>query len=955
MSLLQNVVSRLLKESSADFSNFAIVFPNKRAGLFFKKLLAQQIEKPVWAPAVLSLSELVEKISPYESLDKFSLIYRLYQIMSKYYQENETFERFFFWGETLIVDFDEADKFLMDAKLLLQDLSHIKDLEGSLAHLNKEQIELLKRYWKNFSKALTREQEQTLSIWKILYPTYEEFTASLRKEGKAYPGMMYKWVAENLGKTMDIPYRKIIFAGFNALSASEEKLITWCCQNKGSEVFWDADDYYLNDEFQEGGKFLRHIKRSNPVLAGTFQPAYPGKSFENRRIDVVECSSDVGQAQEAGRLLESLLQQHADPEKTAVILPNEKLLLPILGAIPESANALNITMGYSLQNSLAYGFLLGLIDLQKNISTKNGTCFYYKDVINVLSHPFVFSTKEKPARQIIQNLKEKNVIFPSPDLLLVEDESLRAIFREVKKAPELIGYLQDNLLAAAEVLEDDNFESEFIFHFYKLLNNLKAFLENTSFEIDLKTFTRLINHSIYRERAPFEGEPLKGLQIMGFMETRNLSFENVILLSANEGVLPPAKQDVSFIPYSIRRVYGLPTIDHSDAIFSYLFYRLIHNARNVTIIYNSNSEKGNTGELSRFVRQLDVESNITINYKTQENDIFPFGENKIAIRKTPEVLQRLGRYLVDNGNDPEKRFSPSAFSTFLDCPLRFYFKYVLDLYEEDEIEEDIRERELGNIFHRAIEIIYRDFDNDGKRSVTQSDIQAIIDKAEQYTDAAFHEHFGVAEGSPYDFRGQTDLARDIVKTLVLRVLEIDLQYAPFDILGVEANDRKGFKLDLDIGGKQKVGIKGVIDRIDKKEGTVRIIDYKTGKDKSNFADIPSLFNPENKNRNKAVFQTFLYGMIFQSARPGEDGVLEAGLFNLREMFKDEFNTKISLGPPSQKNRIHDIRPFLEEYKNQLSGLLQNIYDPDIDFVQTEDLKKCGYCPYNDICNKEKSN
>lgn len=953
MGLLQDICERLLREKTADYSQWTIVFPNKRAGLFFKRLLSQQINHPIWSPEILSINEVFERHCPYLICDKFTLIYKLYNIIGKYYTENESFEQFFFWGETLLADFDEIDKFLVDPKHLFQDLSYIKDLESSLSHLTENQKELIKKYWKSFEGVLTKEQEKTLSVWKILGSVYDDFVSQLEEKDMAYSGMIRRWVIDNLDNGVEPQFDNIIFGGFNALSVTEEKLICWYKQNLNCELFWDADDYYLKDDQQEAGEFLRHYKNSHPILSQTFKASYSSDGFSGKSIDVIECSTDAGQAQEVGNVLEQLISQGMDPEEIAVVLPEESLLLPVLNTIPEKVESLNITMGYPLKNSLTYSFLLALLELQKDEQRGKSNAFYYKNVFKILSHPFIFDRSDNFARELIARIKKENILFVNPKMLHSNNEELKTVFQRVGGTVRLIDYLLNNLLSVAAGIEESSLESEFILHFYKLLNNLKDLFIANPIDVNYNAFIRLINHAIYRERLPFEGEPLKGLQIMGFMETRNLGFKHIILLSASEGVMPPARQEVSFIPHSIRKAYSLPTIDHSDSIYSYLFYRLIHNCKNITVLFNGNSERGRTGELSRFIRQLMVETDFNINIKSQDVKIYPVNTVGIAVKKNSEILDKLSEYIV-KGDQPVKRLSPSAINTYLDCSLKFFFRYVLNIYEDEEVEEDIHERELGLLFHRVMELIYSEFSQAKNQKVDQTAIQNKMKEVDHFLERAFSEYYHFDDPKDFLLSGQSELAYGIIKELVLQVLTIDEKYAPFNILGLEADESKGYTLDFEIetGNEPvKVGLKGIIDRIDQQNGKTRILDYKTGKDVREFSDIPSLFDPENKKRNKAVFQTFLYCLIFLKAHPDTTDQLQMGLYNLRDIFSDNFNVLIRLKDKDARP-VEDVKPFLEEYKNELKSLLEKIFNPDIDFVQTDDLMKCKFCPYVDICNRE---
>jgi hypothetical protein len=947
MRFLEEIVDVVIDKYQGKEDETVIVFPNRRAGLFFRKYLSSRISRPIWSPKIVSIEDFIKELSGLRSADKLDLIFELFKVFSSLNKSKEEFDKFYFWGNVLLQDFDEIDKFLVDVELLFRNLVHIKNLENSLDYLQDEQKEIIMSFWKSFGEKLSKQQKGFLGIWDNLFQTYTQFKAKLRDKNIAYDGMIYRQVAEDLEQgRLNTTDERIIFAGFNALSKSEESIISWFVRHEKGEVFWDADDYYLNDNKQEAGRFLREMKYGNAGLRNSFKKSY-GNAFldsEIKNVEVIGVASEVGQAQEASVILNSM--ENVIDENTAVILPNNTLLFPLLHAIPTKVEKLNITMGYPLSSSTIYGFLDALINLQ--LRGEGKSAFHYRTVLSVLKHPLIAQLKEEGVSEIAKNIQKNNVLWVPRKMLETGNTLLSMIFNiPASGMPdyliEIIKFLTEN--------SKDEVGKEFAFRFYQMLNRVNEFIRHNKLDISIAAFQKLFRQLAQGERLPFEGEPLLGLQVMGILETRNLDFENIIVLSMNEGLIPPAPKNTSFVPYSIRKVFGLPVVDHQDAMYSYIFYRLVQRAKNIFFIYNSSEGTGKSGEVSRYVRQLEHETTIKISYKTAVNRVQMEDPNVISIVKNEEILERLMRFT--SKVNYEKRFTPTALNTYLDCRLKFYFKYVLELYEQEEIAEEVDPMVFGNILHHVMEQLYLPYTINGHRQITGQEIDKIRQRVDDEIRKEFIRQFG-AEEKEFRYEGQNVLASQIIRKMILKVLDFDQEQTPFEILGVEADEKKGYILnsEVTVGGENiKVGIKGIIDRIEKTETHVRIVDYKTGKDEKSFSDIRSLFDRENKSRNKAVLQTFLYGMLYlNSSDRHQDLPVQASLFNIRDLFRADFSPLIQIKNGNSKTAIYDIRIYLDEFRDELRQLLEEIFDRDIRFSQTEDTKKCSYCPYAGICN-----
>lgn len=956
MRFLEEIVEVVLSRYAGVTDNVTIVFPNRRAGLFFQKYLAERINKPIWSPKIISIEDFIKSLSELKSADKLDLIFELYQVFTKLNKSKEDFDKFFYWGNIMLQDFDELDKFLADPELLFKNLVHIKDLENNLDYLQEDQKQLIGDFWKSFGEKLSSHQKGFLGIWDNLFQTYTQFKAHLSEKGIAYDGMIYREVTEALERhDISMPLlqagmhlENIIFAGFNALSKSEETIISWFVKEGKGEILWDADDHYLKDNKQEAGKFLREMKFGNSILRKSFHDSY-GNAFKesNKKIEVISVASDVGQAQQASELLKAWNSHEKIDEKTAVVLPNNELLFPLLHAMPPEVERLNITMGYPLSSSIVFGFLDALIDLQIKAEEKN--VYHFRPLLSILRHPLLAKSKDETITDIAAEIIQKNTIWIPKKKLKVEHELLQLIFKD--PANGLSDYLMDLIRFFAGHNEDD-VEREFLVHFYKLLNRLNDFVKQNKLQISMTAYQKLFGQLVQGERLPFEGEPLLGLQVMGILETRNLDFDNIIVMSMNESLIPPAAKNISFIPYSIRKVFELPVVDHQDAMYAYIFYRLVQRAKNIYFIYNSTEETGKSGEVSRFVQQLEHETDLCISYKTVTTDVTVEDPHVISVYKNERILESLYRFTSKKRF--KKRFTPTALNTYLECRLRFYFKYVLELYELEAISEEVDPMVFGNILHHIMEQLYLPKDQDGKRTVSDTDIAQLRKRVDAEINIAFANQFGT-DGDQFKFEGQNILAKEIIRKMILKVLEFDRERTPFDILGVEADDKKGFVLNSEIeidDSPVYIGMKGIIDRIERKDEVIRIVDYKTGQDKKFFPDVSSLFDRENKTRNKAVFQTFFYGLLYlASPKANQSSPIQASLFNIRDLFKEDFSPLIQQKIGRSNEDVSDIRIFLDAFKSELKILLEEIYDPDISFSQTDDTKKCGYCPYAGICNR----
>lgn len=955
---LHSIATDLLGRYGMDMSHLHIVFPNRRAGLFFNKYLSEIAQKPLWSPNIYGISDFITRYSPYEKADKLQLIFELYGVFTSALNSNEKAEHFFFWGETLLGDFDEMDKYLTDVKRLFSNLLEQKEIERPADYLTEEQKQHILTFWKAFGAKLSTHQQNYLRLWEKLYGIYADFNKRLDEVNIAYEGKIYRYVAEHpellLKQTEN---QDIVFAGFNALSSSEIQIISKLVEAGRATVFWDADNYYTTDALNEAGQFIRDMQK-HPQLSGTFPESWPNNFLNHKkRITAVGAPLNMGQAQAMAILLDQKKSEQPVSlnEDTAIVLADEQLLFPVLNALPAEVQRLNITMGYPVSASLTHSFVNIISDLQLYIRAKSDGSLWlnHRYLIPLLRHPFVQQFEHEDIEKLCKQFIERNRVFISSEEINLSHPFFRDLLQKAVDGKDLIHYLQALLSHFTDEITG-SVEWEFIGHYQKILTRLGDLFIQYSMDTDLYAFIRLFRQIVLSLRLPFEGEPLEGLQIMGMLETRNLDFKNVCILSMNDGVFPAKPQQNSFIPINLRKGFGLPTYETRDAIFSYLFYRLIQRAENVFLLYNTEDFEGHRGEVSRFLQQLQIESGLTIEHKLLEAPVTVSPVRTISISKSDEILSHLMKFCGDS-TEKVLSFTPSAINTYLECRLRFYFRYVLKLDEEKEIEENIGMKELGNLFHLAAEFLYATF-LDKNHPLEANDISALKKQVPVFIDNAYRKQYQMNENEPIESEGQWVLIREILIKMLLRVLEIDTKYAPFTVKGLEAGQKEGYTTLISVETKDKtymVSLKGIIDRIDEKGHVLRLADYKTGRDKSNFTSMESLFDRDDKNRNKAVFQLFFYALLADKSGRWKNNLLQPALFNLSELFADTFDWMVEMKEPFSKNgeKIVDARPFLAEFENMLSELLGEIFNPDMPFDQTDNLDKCRYCSYASICNR----
>ena len=957
-SFLKLVAADLYKHTEGNLAHTAVVFPNKRAGLFFNEYLAQESESPIWSPAYVSISELFRSLSPWEVGDPVKLVCELYKIFRRETQSTETLDDFYFWGEMLISDFDDADKNKVDTDKLFSNLQDLRNIMDDYTFIDDEQEEAIRQFFQNFSiERRTALKERFISLWDVLGNIYKGFRESLASQNIAYEGMMYRHVIEHLNVDK-LPYEKYVFVGFNVLNKVEHTLFTQL-KDAGKAVFyWDYDEFYMKENRQavthEAGEFIRRNLRD-------FPSPLSGELFKNlskpKEVHYIASSTENAQARYLPQWIRNNL---TTPEKeTAVVLCNEALLQPVLHSLPAEVKHVNITMGFPLSQTPVYSFLIALLELHTHgFNFKSGR-YTFQSVVTLLKHPYTRQLTGQ-AELLEKELTRNNRFYPLPGEL-GKDEFLTRLFtplsgnlnlciRLSETLQQVAGIYQANTSGTEDTDAFNQLYRESLFKAYTTINRFRTLIEEDELTVQSETFRRLLVKVLSATNIPFHGEPAIGMQVMGVLETRNLDFRHLVLLSVNEGQLPKSGGDSSFIPYNLRKAFGMTTIEHKIAVYAYYFYRLLQRAERITLMYNTSSDGLNRGEWSRFMLQFLIEWPHPITRQFLEAGQSPQGTSPITVEKTPDVMRRM-QSLFDVRANPKAKFSPSALNYYLDCPLKFYYRYVAGLSAPDEVSAEIDSATFGSIFHYAAEHIYKDLTTHGK-VINKEALETLLRnevKLQDYVDTAFKKlFFNVPQNEKPEYNGVQLINSAVIARYLKQLLQNDLRYAPFTFIASEMEVDEPIDIQTPKGViKSRIG--GIIDRMDSKDGTLRIVDYKTGGDANTPPHVESLFIPDKK-RSNYVFQTFLYAAIMCRKQPTMK--IAPALLYIHRAATETYSPVIQMGESRKpKEAVEDFSKYEKEYRERLQGLLEEIFNPEKSFTQTEIIEKCTYCDFKALCKR----
>ena len=957
---LEKIAGSLYSEFGNTLNRHCLVFPSRRAGLYLIKYLAAGLEKPVWAPPVMTINDLFRSYTPLQTAGNETLLFELYKIYRKIKHSPVSFDDFFFWGDMLLNDFDDVDKYLVDASLLFRNIRDIKEIDNLFGGLTEEQVSIIKKFWVNFEpEKVTNEKTGFISIWSILFEIYHSFKSSLRQQNLAYEGMIFRELAEDNSRDLiaGTGWDMVHFIGFNALNECEKTVMKRLKKSGKARFYWDYDTSYIKDgEHNSAGLFMRiNLKTfGNDMPVDWNYNTMLSSSAGTARRRVIATSSDVAQVKLVPRLLEELQGQSLEKmHHTAVILADENLIVPVLTSLPENTGDINITMGYPLKETLVYTLIKQLMDLQlKATLNEEVRIFSCREVTAILKHPLITVIDTESNGKILEHITQNNLIW-IPSVKFSGPDHFERIFIKPESPIHLSAYFKDIMSLIAPGTEEENetesrqgirvnIINEFIYRVILSINKLESIIDSIDVSLNTVTYIRILDRMLRMQSVPFSGEPLSGVQIMGILETRALDFKNLIILSVNEGVMPAISSGSSYIPFSLREAFGLPSVNHQESIYAYHFYRLLHRAENVTFVYNSNPEGMKSGEMSRFLIQMKYDENARPEFQDLRFEIKTLGSIPQQLERTGEHTRRLISRFTGTG----RLLSPSAINMWLSCRMKFFYRYVNNLKEPETVTADIDPAALGNILHESMRSLYNDY----RGQVVSGEILASMLKDKkllpEIAGRAISEKF--RDGSKTIISGSELIVRDILVEYISRILRSDKALAPFAILNLE--DSFSFQLPV-VSGEANINITtgGQVDRIDNLRGVTRIVDYKTGAVADSIALIDDLFTEDRKKEADAWLQTLLYCEAWLVNNPGT--IVMPSVYKIKKMGRVIIDNSLKLKTDrTAEVSVTDYSAVRTEFMDGLAGVVNTIFSSQEPFTMTSDAwGKCGYCPYKGLC------
>ncbi|ENA1801991.1 PD-(D/E)XK nuclease family protein [Flavobacterium psychrophilum] len=915
-TFLENLVSKLLSEKKTILSETTIILPNKRAKIFLLEAFKKRLPHFTFAPEITSIEDFIQEIANIRSIDSIELLFEFYTVYLSVTakEKQQTFEQFSNWGKTLLQDFNEIDRYLLDPKHVF---SYLQD------------IEVIKR-WGIEIEDKTTLIDNYLEFWKLLPLYYDTFYTHLKNKEIGYQGLIYREAVTNLEEFITaFKNKKIVFAGFNALNQAEEKIVQQLIAKDIASIYWDIDAVFLNDYSHDAGLFVRRFKSSwSHYKTNPFEWVSTNFS-EDKNIQIIGTAKAIGQAKIVSGIINKQISDNpnASLDKVALVLGDENMLIPMLHSLPASVGSLNITMGYSSKNNPIQLLIAKLFKMHNNALNRSESSyvFYYKDVLDVLSNPIIESYVN--ASKVIYTIKKNNYTFITHQKVVSFQENPNRLFELLfqkwnQKPIEILELICEILLIIKSNLEsiseEDKVVKTFLYSIYKVINKLITYCSKNEYIENIDTLHTIYKQVIDLAEVSFEGEPLSGLQIMGVLESRVLDFETVIITSLNEGKFPAGKTVNSFIPYDVKRELGLPTYKEKDAIYTYHFYHLLQRAKNIYLLYNTESDGLDGGEKSRFITQLEVEKQPKHNL-THEiiQPVVPnIASKTIVIPKAKSAMIRLKEIATGKG------FSPSALTTYIRNPIQFYFQRILSIRESEEVEENIALNTLGTIIHQTLEALYKPIIN---KFLTTDDLNKMLAVANDEVLKQFKEIYKEGEVK----KGKNLLAFEVAKRNVFNFLiEEKKQIENGDVVKILALETPLERILEDNSLPFPIKIAGNVDRIEIRNNKIRIIDYKTGKVEKNSVQLKDWNGLTLDIKNDKIIQLLCYAFMYEKQANGLE--IEAGIISFKNM-KGGF---LPFGIKQGKEILININSeILEHFKTEIIILINEILNIEIPFEE----------------------
>ncbi len=966
---LRQVADIYAANESEHFSQLCFIFPNKRSATFFRHYLSENNGSGT-APNIRTITSFVSELSRTNTASKLEQIFILFDEYRKLSGDSVEFDQFLFWGEMILSDFGDVDRYLVDADSLFVNLKRYKEISSN--YLTPEQIEIIRRYWGeepgveyvdrfwkhfgNSDKDKKKPSDKFLRLWEALCPLYHAFNDRLDREGKSSGGMMYRKAAAALSDAVvkgTLKFKRYIFVGFNVLTPVELKIFSTLRGCGAADFYWDYNCPAFSNGFNRAGRFIeRNIKE--------FQSLYPLSETPITTlpdIEIIGVPSAIAQTKVTASLLSDLAKSKdiADPMNavdTAVVLPDESLFVALRRAIPyDDIPNINVTMGLPMKLTSVASLMRMIVSLQLRARhTAGAESFFYKDVAALLADPAIKNIAADQADALAEAIIKERLFRVTPAHIAEIAPDLTPVFTVLGdhgSADSVYNYISDVIKCISTGMSGA--ELKFLDAYTAAVDKIRE--HSTSFGVRLlpATFFRMVERIVASEKINLVGEPLKGLQIMGVLETRALDFDNIIMLSLNERIFPRKHYSGTFIPDALRRGYGIATSDFQESIFAYYFYRLISRARKVKLLYDARTIGVKTGEMSRYLTQLIYLFGKSGKIKQSLRVFEPrsFADKPVCIEKNNRIITRLKQYL--HGAESPKYLSASAINKYVACPLQFYLSYVEGYNADEEMKDCIDSSMYGTIVHDTCESLYKALlkNSPDHKTVTRADIEALIarndTRIERTITRIINSLYNKFDNDRLDtaLNGQSLIMGNVIKESVKAILTEDLKLTPFIFEGAEEN----MIMCFDVNPNLRVNFKQKIDRIDIVGGVRRIVDYKTGDERTSVTDLGTCFDHAAADHRKAVAQILLY-CYASNIKKNSNVPLKPYIYNLRKI--------LSSGPLEIKiNRrvVEDHRTVMDEFVPLLFGTIEEIFNPDIPFVQTDNEATCKFCGFKTMCGR----
>lgn len=977
---LKQVAQVYIKEECENLIDYCFVFPNKRSATFFGSFISELAPGQLIEPATTTISDFVASLSPYVEANRYEQLFTLYNEYINLPDVDIDFDRFLFWGEMLISDFNDVDRYLVNPEKLFVNVKKLREISSN--YLTPEQIEIIEQFWGEQSPHQhverfwnhidygddtdSRNRSKFIRLWEVLYPLYISFYKKLAERGLTTNGMLYRNAAERLKKngTEGLPFTRYIFVGFNVLSASEISIFSSLRRYGAADYYWDCNSPALRLLDNRARRFISRNIEAFPSL-------YELEEDEIDRlpsINILGIPSAIGQVKAAGKQLtewadNGVISNCNNAIDTAIVLPDESLFIPLIHSVPEKFSTMNVTMGFPMRLSPVASLMRSIISLQLRMRLASGTpSFFFDDVKPLLSAPMIIKGDPDGVKKLSEEVTKRRLYQIPVSLIKETAPGVADLFQPIGSGATLT-QIRDYIDCLCDYIESvteksDKITRHFVESYRDAVKKLCRAASDFGISISGNALFQLVERSVNSDTLTFVGEPLAGLQIMGVLETRALDFSNLIMLSMNERVFPRKHYTRSFIPDALRRGYGMATLDFQESIFAYYFYRLISRAKNVTLIYDARRVGGaRSNEMSRYLAQLlYIFGNENIKHFIGLYPAKHFEAEKISVTKTERILKLLKRFTPEGG---DKNLSASAINTYLSCPLNFYLQYVEGLSVDDEITDYMDFSTLGTIVHDVMENIYKGFQpegTDGNKlpvTVTEEMLSSIIDSK---TDAALDKLITATVNREFNqlkeekaltpLTGEALILSRIFKRAIKEMLTIDRTLTPFTFVAAEYSMRGTLRINENL----TVNVRQIIDRIDIVDNRMRFVDYKTGKDKTKAASVEALFDSDRPDWPKAIMQLMLYCHIYRVLE-NDDQPITPVIYKMQTIMSNGVEA-ISVGSRKEAFTLDDYHLIYDDYRNLLNMKIAEIFDPEIPFVQAEHDKACKFCQFKSICGRE---